>query len=155
MTGFQNQNLNIGTTLLSWISYSPGRAGILDTPAANWEKIYAGLANASDYDSAYTKLKDTKPSRDAFSSSFPMNLEDLKEAAPQILSYSLPKSLRESESAPFTAEAVHWSEDYDLVVNWKIDDEVLSLTKNFTFQANKNTQGPRKVTVLAGANDGT
>lgn len=76
----------------------------------------------------------------------------MKEQAPSSWNLVAPENLSENAVTRYQVENIyHWNEEYQSAVQWILDGQVVSNSKTWDFETNKNSQGQRSLRVLIGA----
>lgn len=155
LTDYKEQNLNYGTTLLSWLSYSTKKSLVPLKKPQEWQKIYDALKNSEDFSEAYAFINEHLDLATSFMDHFHSPPQELEAAAPQILSSTVPPTMREGLSLSLEVKTIHWQPTYSQVVLWTLGDTPISTAKSFNYIPTKNTQGNKVIKVFVGMNDGS
>lgn len=117
------------------------------------EKILQQNSGITSYTEAYAKLLDHTSEFKSIFGDVPTKLEN---SAPVIQEAILPSELiKEGSVNNFRIMASHWSPDYKLAVQWKLNGESKAQTPQWSFVPSPNSQGIYQLEVYVGSDDGT
>lgn len=168
LTGLSNQNVNFGSTLISWFPHTATPPAIADVDFKKLDQLYIALDREISFDSAYTKLSTgiiestvkkgaiKKLSlTDAFLEATNIARVDLQDASPQILITSLPTSCQEGALCNLQSQSYHWRQTYTKTATWKVthlpSTNINALSLPLT--PHRNFQGQKEMTLLIGHSD--
>jgi hypothetical protein len=154
LTGTSKQDIDWGTTLVTYITGTPMASGAKTAAPQNLESIYRSLASTGDFPSAYAALSSTPAITNQFQQSFNAAPALLEDASPMLVDVRAPSSMREGETEAFTLLAVQWKSSYTRAYRWEMDGVVFSHASSVNYAAGANTQGNHTVTVSWGQDDG-
>lgn len=154
LTGTSKQDIDWGTTLVTYITGTPMAGGAKTATPQNLESIYRSLASTGDFPSAYAALSSTPAITNQFQQSFGAAPALLEDASPMLVDIQAPSSMREGETEAFTLLAVQWKPSYTRAYRWEMDGVVFSHASSVNYAAGANTQGDHTVTVSWGQDDG-
>lgn len=150
LTGFSEQNLSPGTTLLSWLSQTEIATDLISKDPTTWASMYKPLEKVSSMNLAFSTLKSDANLKNRFEKSFGAQPDILLNAIPEILRMDIPVSYPEENSKALSVQAIHWSHNYNIAYEWKIGLTVLSNSPNFNFIPKANSQGLHTLEVYIG-----
>lgn len=155
VTGFTNQDLNEGASLLSWLSQTDSRSLIPLQRAELWESFYNHLLKTDSMTEAFSTLSSNVLLKNKFESAFGIPVSDLLLATPHVRSIQVPNSFHEGEEHSLSVQSIHWSADYNQAYSWRIGSDVLSQSSHFNFIPHGNAQGEYTLQLFIGQNDGS
>lgn len=142
------------STILSYARSAQLNKKIVEVSKVEMEKLLEGTSNVLTLNEAYTKMSGAKAQEftDVFSDA-PTKLED---AAPVIKEISLPGNvIHEGSVNNWRISAYHWKPDYDIVVQWKIENQTVASIPQLTFSPGGDASGSKTLEVYVGVDDGT
>lgn len=158
VTSSSEQNISIGSTLLSYVINTPEKNRFSDAFLKNTNKaeyIIQKLEAASSLNNAFLVLNSDSRLAANYRELFTATPASLQTAAPEILDLVVPSIAQEKSTVNLSTVVFHWREIYKPVYEWKIDDAVIGRTATVSYALNGNTQGRRVVSLTVGADDGS
>lgn len=142
------------STIVSYANTAQLHKKIIEVSKVEMEKLLAGTSNILTSTEAYTKISGDKAQdfAEVFSDA-PAKLED---AAPIIKEVILPSgSINEGSVNNWRISAYHWKPDYNIVVQWKIENQIVGSVPQLTYTPGGDESGPKTMEVYVGVDDGT
>lgn len=158
VTGHTEQNISAGTSLVSWVQQTPYGNALLTASKSEMSGLLALLQSVDTYSNAYVLLTGNTTASTKFSQLFGVAPAALLDAAPSIVSSSIPAVMHEGVASSLTVTARHWSPTYNQFYLWKIGSTVIGSgidVNNLTYTPTANAQGARTITLYVGQDDGT
>ncbi|MBO9666032.1 MAG: Ig-like domain repeat protein, partial [Bdellovibrio sp.] len=158
VTGGANQDVTMASSLLGFILNTNQKNALFKAMNTNPQSLAAlmtVLSSATDMQKAYDILVASSDASDRFTNLFGFSAETLLNAAPVVLSSSLPTAAQEKISVNMNAQAVHWSSSYNIIYQWALDGRVIGTTSNLDYVASGDSQGHHTLTLTVGRNDGS
>ncbi len=157
LTGFEQQNINFGTSLISFTLETDLKDEMADTykNIASLEELYKSVQSAENYNEAYNVINTDSTLRDKFENLFDNNQPTvLEEIPPSLVSEVVPDNMNEGTQYQVSISSFHWDPDYTQAIQWKIDNATVSTASTFNLTFTKNMQGLRTLTLYLGKDDG-
>jgi hypothetical protein len=157
VTGSANQDVTMASSLLGFVIYTDQKNSLytaMNTDPKNLSLLIAMLSGASSAQQAYDILVASDEATARFNSLFGFGPETLLNAAPVVLSVSAPAAGQERIAMELQAKAIHWSTAYDIIYQWKLDNQVIGTGTSFLYSPSGDSQGSHSLTVTIGKNDG-
>lgn len=157
VTGAQNQDITVGSSLLSWMQETPYADRLAAVDKAEFASLLNFLATETDFSDAYIKLNSDPDSSMKFQALFSVPPTWLLNAAPIIKSSNIPQQAHEGVATPLFIETRHWSTSYNQFFLWKMGSQVIQSgpdINSFSFTPKANSQGAKVIQVFVGQADG-
>ncbi|WP_413580906.1 Ig-like domain-containing protein [Bdellovibrio sp. HCB288] len=158
VTGSANQDVTMASSLLGFVMYTSQKDSLfnaLNTDPKNMTLLMAMLNSASSAQQAYDILIASEEATTRFTNLFGFSPVTLLDAAPYVASVTTPAAGQEKVALELQANAVHWSTAYDIVYQWKLDDQVIGTGNDFLYVPSGDSQGNHTLTLTVGKNDGS
>ena len=153
ITGFETQDVTIGSTLVSSIAQT-SQASVI--PTADRTKVAAlisSLNTYADYSSAYTALTTDSQLSTEFTSAFGVSPSTLVNASPTLVSATVPTTASEHDVIGLAITGSQWNSSYQYAYLWEFDGSVISTVQNPNYTVGGNSQGTHTVSVFYGQQD--
>lgn len=152
---YSAQDLTAGTTLISKtlnasISLALNEISVPELEALI-QKLNTTTLFETEVSASYDKLEASNELTNAFSIAFggvaPVVLKD---AAPEISSYTIPKIINEKTPATYTIQGSHWNSEYIIGYEWYIDNQLVSNSNSFQYTPPANSANSIQIKIVIG-----
>jgi len=155
VTGAMNQDLSFGSTIVTWVTSTSGKANVVKNQSSVWETFYKNLDGADSMSAAFSLLTTQPDLKEKFTTELGVDPSILENAQPVIRSVSVPTTLTEESANPLSVVAQHWLPSYHVAYEWHWGSTVLATTANYSFTPNANSQGHYVLQLFVGRDDGS
>lgn len=152
---YSPQDLTAGTTLISKtlnasISLALNEISVPELEALI-QKLNTTTLFETEVSASYDKLEASNELTNAFSIAFggvaPIILKD---AAPEISSYTIPQTINEKTAATYAILGSHWSTDYIMGYEWYINNQLVSQSNTFQYTPPANSANSIQIKIIIG-----
>lgn len=152
---YDDQNLDQSTTLISKIINTRIASSISTVSPDALENLYGIVQNSlvdnDDFEDIYTKIDSSPSLTQAFQNTFNGGAtQELKDAAPDILSYNIHKNLDEKTSYTYSVTTAHWDSSYVLAYEWQVDGVTKGTTPTWVYTPTGNSPDNQVITLVLG-----
>lgn len=155
LTGSENQKITPAIGLLSWLAETSAADTIISKTKEDWATFYQALETTKTEDEAYTLLENSEVASRLFLEKFKNSPQILKQARPRLINEIVPQEINEQEKTPLTAIASHWSKDYKLLTEWRVNNQLYSQYNETSLLTSADSQGLLALKLILGENDGS
>ena len=152
---YVDQNLDQSTTLISKIINTRIASSISTVTPDALDNLYsivmASLNDGDSFEDIYLKL-DTSPAlTQAFQNTFNGGAtQELKDAAPDILAYTIHKNINEKSTYAYSVTAGHWDPNYIHGYEWQVDGVTKGTTPTWNYTPSGNSSANQVITLILG-----
>lgn len=155
ITGLTEQNVHYGSSLISWMPQSEASHSISTSSPEKVQALMSLLRDADSQTDAFSLIQANSNLSAIFREAFGVEPKVLADAAPKVLSTSVPQTADELANLALMAAADHWSGNYPMIYEWKLDSLPLSKGNNISWRPSANSQGMHTLKLFVGQDDGT
>lgn len=155
VTGSSSQNIHYGTTLIAWVAQSERASAIAAASREKLSQLMELLKAETSQTAAYSTLASNSTLSALFAEAFGASPNVLEDAAPSLLSSTIPTTGSEQVALSLSASAQHWRAGYSLIYEWHLGSSLLSTGQNTTWTPSDNSQGTRTLTLFIGKDNGS
>lgn len=158
ITGAKDQNVTMGTTVLSYVlntSRKNKMITVLKQSNTDFSSLIQSLDKSKSMQDAYQLLLSESSLKSKFTKLFDGEPAELEQAAPEIISSTLPSVASELIATRLLVKTTHFSTKYSQAYAWKLDDNLIGSQPDWQWTPGANQQGTHMLTLIIGEDDGT
>ncbi len=152
---YEDQDLDQATTLISKTINTRIAPSVSSIPPSMLSNLYAMVKKSLDpndnFEDIYAKLDLSPTLKQAFQSTFNGGSSaELREAAPDITSFTFHKNLVEKTTYVYSAIVSQWDPAYVVGYEWHLDGALVSTTSNWAYTPSANSPASITLTYFVG-----
>lgn len=158
LTGYQNQNINLGSSLVTLASFVGGdaRKPLQKVKREEFVKVEDSLNSTSSQNlmDLLNEILANPQLTSLFENLVNVSPVELKDLPPVKLSIpNVDQTISENVTTQYMAGVYHWNTDYVPVFEWTLNGQVVSRNATWDFVTTKNSQGNHQLLLEVGMSD--